>query len=365
MIPNNLVTRYSLSGCSFSAEHWLKFNHQNNNIPLWVQEKLKDRDFQLELVATLVRYQKSLLHRKPIFINAKAIDILLEQAEVSEQHQSILKSLLKAVVEQNTALYEHSPVLPFSASIITAGAKTGRDTTKGASIQGLPKKYWGAILKPPLGFSYVLFDYVTQEPAIVAAKSGAKDIQDMYIKGDLYDALNQKVTEGHLERKQFKSLFIKHMYGQRADAIAEDLQLHKARVQVWVAKLKSIIKLLNSYLDMQLYQAKKAGEVRSKDWRMSVGKDCTDLSLRNWPVQACGADIMRRGCLALEEAGFPVVLTNHDAFLVKIKTTEISQQSALAIRILIDVSAEVLDGFRLKVKAELTINNQIEENEHE
>jgi hypothetical protein len=364
-MSNNLLTRYSLSGCSFSAEHWLKFNHQNNNIPKWVQEKLKDQDYQLEHLATLVRYQKSLLHRKPIFINTKAIDILLEQAEVSEQHQSILKSLLKAVIEQKSTLYEHSPVLPFSTTVITAGAKTGRDTTKGASIQGLPKKYWEAILKPPLGFSYVLFDYVTQEPAIVAAKSGAKDIQNMYIKGDLYDALNQKVTEGHLERKQFKSLFIKHLYGQRADAIAEGLQLHKAQVQVWIARLKTIIQLLNKFLDMQLYQAKKAGEVRSKDWRMLIGKDCTDLSIRNWPVQACGADIMRRACLALEKAGLPVLLTNHDSFLIQIKTTDIDQQSALAYRILSDISAEVLDGFKLKVKTELVINNQIEENEHE
>ena len=364
-MPNNLVTRYSLSGRSFSAEHWLKFNHQNNNIPKWVQEKLKDRDFQLEHVATLIRYQKSLLHRKPIFINTKAIEILLQQAEVSEQHQSILKNILRSVVEQNSTLYEHSPVLPFSTTVITAGAKTGRDTTKGASIQGLPKKYWEAILKPPLSFSYILFDYVTQEPAIVAAKSGAKDIQEMYLQGDLYDALNLEVTDGHLERKQFKSLFIKHLYGQRADAIAEDLQHNRAEVQCWIAKLKTIIQLLNKFLDMQLYQAKKAGEVRSKDWRMSVSKDCTDLPVRNWPIQACGADIMRRACLALEKANLPVLLTNHDSFLIQIKTTDIDQQSALAYRILSDISAEVLDGFKLKVKTELVINNRIEENEYE
>lgn len=360
-MDSNLTARYLLNGCGYVATHWLSLNHHRNQIPQWIQEKLNNQNYELEQehIATLIQYHDSKLCRQPIYIDSKAIVMLIHSLEVHESHKVILQGLLKELIKQNVETIKQNLVQPFSTVAITAGTKTGRDIAKGYSITSLPKKYWGAILKPPLGFSYVLFDYVTQEPAIVAAKSGAKDLQEMYIQGDLYDALNQKVTKGHLERKQFKSLFIKHLYGQRADAIAKGLQLNKAEVQCWISRLKTIIQLLNKFLDMQLYQAKKAGEVRSKDWRMSVGKDCTDLSLRNWPIQACGADIMRRTCLALEKAGLPVLLTNHDAFLIQIRTTDIDQQSTLAFKILSDISAEVLNGFRLKVKTELTINNQI------
>jgi hypothetical protein len=363
-MASNLTARYLLNGCGYAATHWLSLNHQSNQIPQWIQEKLnsKNHEFEQEYIATLIQYHNSKSCRQPIYTDTKAIVKLIQSLEVHGQHKVILQGLLQEIYKQNVAVIKQSWVLPFSTTAITAGAKTGRDIAKGSSITSLPKKYWGAILKPESGFSYVVFDYVNQEPAIIAAKSGAKEIQDMYLKGDLYDTLNQRVTEGQLERKQFKSLFIKHLYGQRADAIAEGLKLNKAKVQGWIARLKTIIKLLNKFLDMQLYQAKKAGEVRSKDWRMLVGKGCTDLSLRNWPVQACGADIMRRACLALEEANIPVILTNHDAFLVKIKTKHIDQQSAFTTKILGDVSAEVLNGFRLKVQTELIIN-QFNENE--
>lgn len=361
-MSNNLVARYLLSGHGFSAAHWLKFHNQNNRIPDFIMEQIQCVACSVtkKQVKTLVCYHKSVGNREHIYLNLIGIKAFLVKAghgELPENHRKILERILQEAIDQNLGLSNGSPVLPFKTTVITAGAKTGRDTTKGASINGLPKVLWNYTFAPPTGFSYVLFDFESNEPAIIAAMSGAKDIQRIYQQGDLYDALNQKITEGRLERGQFKLLFIKHIYGQSAFAIAKGMELNKETAFGWIAKLKPVTKILRKFLDDQLVQAKKTGEIKSKDWRMTLNAACTDFSLRNWPIQACGADIMRRACLALEAAGLPVLLTNHDAFLVKIETKNIDQQCTLATKILGDASAEVLDGFRLKVKTDLIVNH--------
>ncbi|MEF1191759.1 hypothetical protein QTO04_21155, partial [Vibrio parahaemolyticus] len=71
-----------------------------------------------------------------------------------------------------------------------------------------------------------------------------------------------------------------------------------------------------------------------------------------------GADIMRRACLRLDDANIPLLLTNHDSFLVRLEQAQFQNQLDAATQALTDAAADVLNGFRLKVAVEMMLPSQ-------
>lgn len=312
-------------------------------------------------ISVLIKYYKSLDMRPPVRIDSGAIESLLTNKEscgISEGGAMKLASLLQALLENNPSS-KVGQRLPLFSTVIPAGTITGRDTTKGIALNSISKKYWAEILSPPKGGSYVLLDYTSQELVIAAVKACDNNILTLYEKGDLYEALSNQVTDGELSRDSFKSLIIKVFYGQAPMNAAEELGINKVDAFRWVKKLKTITKLLDSFLDEQACNAYSIGEIRSLDWRMSVDSETNFLTLRNWPIQSCGADILHRGCLALQASGIPVLLTNHDSFLILVDNKNAKETTLLAERLLRDASAEVLSGYQLKIKSELIVGNYL------
>lgn len=312
---------------------------------------------KMSRISVLIKYFKSLDSRPPVRIDSGAIESLLtnrKSSGVSEGSAKKLASLLQDLLEQNP----NSKVgqrLPLISTVIPAGTLTGRDTTKGMTLNSISKKHWKEILSPPLGGSYVLLDFSSQELVIAAVKARDKNILTLYQQGDLYTALSNQVTNGELPRDSFKSLIIKILYGQAPMNAAEDLGINEVDAFRWIKKLKTITKLLDNFLDEQACNAYSIGEIRSLDWRMSVDSETSFLTLRNWPIQSCGADILHRGCLALHASGIPLLLTNHDSFLILVDNKNAKETILLAERLLRDASAEVLGGYQLKIKNELIV----------
>src|SRR5262249_22806950 len=73
--------------------------------------------------------------------------------------------------------------------------------------------------------------------------------------------------------------------------------------------------------------------------------------LRNWPIQSAGADILRRACCLLVEAGIAVCGPVHDAVLLEAPLGEVDVVAARAAGIMGD-AAEVIIGHRIRVGVE-------------
>ena len=353
--------RYLLNGHSYTATACLKFYFFTDlQFPFIKAMLLKHgHTVKTDRISVLIKYFKSLDMRPPVRIDSGAIESLLTNQDsggISEGDAKKLASLLQALLENNPSL-KAGQQLPLFSTVIPAGTITGRDSTKGMTLNSVSKKHWKEILSPPLGGSYVLLDYSSQELVIAAVKARDKNILALYKQGDLYDALSNQVTNGELSRDTFKSLIIKIMYGQTPMNAAEELGINKVDAFRWVKKLKTITKLLDNFLDEQACNAYSIGEIRSLDWRMSVDSETNFLTLRNWPIQSCGADILHRGCIALHASSIPVLLTNHDSFLILVDDKNAKETILLAERLLLDASAEVLDGYQLKIKIELIVGN--------
>lgn len=177
----------------------------------------------------------------------------------------------------------------------------------------------------------------------------------MYEKGDIYTQLASEITNSQVSRDVFKTLLLSHINGTGVQYAAAKLKQPESVVRRWLIQLKQRLKPIDSYLNHQVFLARRHGILQSLDWQHYVSSAQRDKSIRNWPLQATGADIMRRACFNLDDANIPLLLTNHDSFLIRLDEANLDSQLELAVKALHDASADVLHGFSLKTKVEMIL----------
>lgn len=304
------------------------------------------------------QYLYHLDHRESICMDTIAIDRKVAKhakkkssrsLAISKQYQGLRNSLVSDPLG-----YWHRPLVsPFHT-------KTGRDQVLGSSIVQISKNSWSDILLPPQGSIYVLLDIDQEEPMIAAVNAGCQRLLDLYRSGDIYSQLSEIITDSKISRDVFKTILLSRINGQGAEKISKKLNESQYVVQQWLVKLKEQLSPIDYFLDHQVYLAKQNGVMRSLDWQHFIKSSESNLSVRNWPLQATGADIMRRACLNLDGVNIPLLLTNHDSFLIRLDEANYTDQLELAIKALTDASVAVLNGFPLKVKVELSLPSKPE-----
>ncbi len=265
---------------------------------------------------------------------------------VAKQYQGIVKAL-----NTDSTGHWYRPV------VSAFHTKTGRDHALGSSLNQVPKQYWKSVLSPPKGSVYALLDYQQQEPMIAAYFAQCRMLMNWYQKGDIYKNLVQLVG-GQFSRDQCKQLLIGRLYGIGYRTLAEKLGITLSRVRSLSNELSRLIYPMDRYLAKSADVIRQQGFARSLDWKYTISDLDGQLSLANWKIQATGADIMRRACLRLDDANIPLLLTNHDSFLVRLEQAQFQNQLDAATQALADAAADVLNGFRLKVAVEMMLPSQ-------
>jgi DNA polymerase I len=90
-------------------------------------------------------------------------------------------------------------------------------------------------------------------------------------------------------------------------------------------------------------------------WRVNVPPDANSRSLRNFPTQANGAEMLRLACCLGTEQGIEVCAPVHDAVLIcapldRLEADIVRMQDAMR-----EASRIVLDGFELGTDAKTVI----------
>jgi DNA polymerase-1 len=88
-------------------------------------------------------------------------------------------------------------------------------------------------------------------------------------------------------------------------------------------------------------------------WWMYVGKHIPVRTLRNFPMQAHGSDILRAAVVLLDRYGIEVIATVHDALLIEADSRDIDQAVALTAEVMRAAARVVLNGFELRVEAKI------------
>lgn len=84
-------------------------------------------------------------------------------------------------------------------------------------------------------------------------------------------------------------------------------------------------------------------------WRVHVGENPNPRSLRNFPMQANAADMMRIAACLATERGVEVCAPVHDAFLICAPIDRIEDDIAKMRAAMVEAARAVLNGFELRV----------------
>src|SRR6266704_2925719 len=88
-------------------------------------------------------------------------------------------------------------------------------------------------------------------------------------------------------------------------------------------------------------------------WTVHTGPRTNARSLRNFPMQANGAEMLRLACCFATERGVRVCAPVHDAILIEAPIAEIDDATTMAQQAMADASSYVLGGFRLRTEAKV------------
>jgi DNA polymerase I-like protein with 3'-5' exonuclease and polymerase domains len=206
-------------------------------------------------------------------------------------------------------------------------------------------------------------DWAQQEFGIAAALSGDEAMMDAYRSGDPYLAFGKqagripgngtKQTHG-AERDLFKACVLGVQYGMGPEALArkigkptaygwELLRLHRETYPAfwrWSDGAESHAMLFNRLHTVF-------------GWTLRVGADANPRSLRNFPCQANGAEMLRLACCLATERGISIIAPVHDAVMVEGPANSIDEIVARTQEAMAEASEIVLAGFRLRSDARI------------
>jgi hypothetical protein len=232
------------------------------------------------------------------------------------------------------------------------------------------------LIQPKAGFALAALDWVQQEFGIAAALSGDSNMLDAYDSGDAYLAFAKqakavpedatKKTHGK-ERDLFKACVLGVQYGMEADSLA--LRINQpAIVARNLLRLHREIyskfwKWSDNAVDRTILTGQQAtvfGWVHRIPEGYNVSRNNLKADgpnprmLRNFYMQANGAEILRLACILATEAGIRVCAPIHDAVLITAPESEIDDAADAMARYMREASKIVLGGFELRTDPNIT-----------
>jgi DNA polymerase I-like protein with 3'-5' exonuclease and polymerase domains len=242
-------------------------------------------------------------------------------------------------------------------------SKTGRNQPRSSEFIFGTAAWLRALIKPAENTAVAYLDYEQQEFGIAAALSGDANMQHAYRSGDPYlafakqaGALPADATKvSHREiRERFKHAALAVQYGMAPKSLAK-------RLRTSLEKAAELLRLHHqTYPTYWLWSGavvKSAcahGKLQAAlGWTLNVADKPNKRSLRNFLLQANGAEILRLVCIALTESGIRVCGPVHDAILVEAGSQNTQEVIAACKDVMKQASSVVLGGFALRTDANI------------
>jgi DNA polymerase I len=237
-------------------------------------------------------------------------------------------------------------------------ARTGRNQPSNAKFIFGPATWLRGLIQPPRGYGVAYIDWSQQEFGIAAALSQDPLMMDAYQSGDPYlefakqagAAPPDATKHSHKSvRDQFKACVLAVQYGMGADSLAHRIGLPTIRARELLRLHRDTYRVFWRWSDQMLDQAMLTGVLHTVfGWPSHVPPDANDRSLRNFPMQANGAEMLRLACCLATERGIEVCAPVHDAVLIVAPLDRMEADIAGMQQVMVEASRVVLDGFELR-----------------
>jgi hypothetical protein len=240
-------------------------------------------------------------------------------------------------------------------------ARSSRNALSNSKFIFGPSVWLRGLIKPPPGFGLAYIDWSQQEFGIAAALSGDRAMQDAYISRDPYLAFAKQagaVPEGATKethgptRELFKQCVLAVQYGMEAESLAARIGQPPVVARDLLRAHRETYSRFWQWSDAAVNHAMLNSSLHTVfGWCIHVDENPNPRSLRNFPMQANGAEMLRLACCLATERGIEICAPVHDALLICAPLDRLEDDIASMRAAMAEASKIVLAGFELRTDA--------------
>jgi hypothetical protein len=241
-------------------------------------------------------------------------------------------------------------------------AETSRTQPKASLWIFSPAVWLRSLIKPEPGMAVAYIDYSSMEFLIAASLSdghtgSTNNMLKMYQSGDPYLAFCKSVgvvpSEATREtsdvekvREKYKNMLLAVQYGMSVETLAGRLGVSTFEAHEMLAQHHEQFSQYWDWSDDWVQHSLQTGVMRTAfGWTCRTGiTEFNERSIRNWPIQAAGADILRISCIMAARHGIKLLAPVHDAVLIEAPIDRIEKDVAIMREIMRRASRIVLNA---------------------
>jgi DNA polymerase I len=243
------------------------------------------------------------------------------------------------------------------------GSKTGRNQPSNSKFIFGPAK-WTRFLITPHSPDRVLIhrDYAQQEPQIAAVLSGDGELLAACRSGDVYLGIARMlgfVPEGAppdelaQTRTLFKTVVLGILYGLGVDSLAMRAGVSRGEAGEILARLRARFRAFEYFAASVTDHAGLDMEIGTQfGWHMQCPPHINPRTVRNFPIQSTGAEVLHVVTVLAERRGLGVVAPIHDALVIEADARDAEDANRELDRVMGDAGSVVLRGYRLRTDAQ-------------
>jgi len=192
---------------------------------------------------------------------------------------------------------------------------------------------------------------------IAAIVSGDTALLQACESGDVYFGIAKQLgflresmddAERKAVRALFKTVVLGIQYGLGAFSLAVRAGITLSEACEILARLRARFHVFEDYARSVLDHAGLNLEIGTPfGWYMRCPSGTNPRTLRNFPIQSTGSEILHVACVLAERRGIELVAPIHDALLAEGSLDQAEELSRALDQVMGDASAAVLRGYRL------------------
>jgi hypothetical protein len=239
-------------------------------------------------------------------------------------------------------------------------AKTSRTQPKASEWIFSPAVWLRSLIEPEPGMALAYIDYSAMEFLIAASLSDGhcgpvNTMLEMDQSGDPYLSFakrigavpNSATSKTHAEaRNLYKNMLLAVQYGMQAETLAGRLDVSSLEAHEMLNQHREVFAQYWSWSDDWVAHSLQTGSMRTVlGWTCCTGiTEFSERSIRNWPVQSTGAEILRVACILATRHNIRLLAPVHDAVLIEAPTDRIEIDVAFTQEIMRRASRILLNA---------------------
>ena len=243
------------------------------------------------------------------------------------------------------------------AQLWAFGAKTERNAPGASQYVFGPAKWLRFLITRRQGTHWCIEITASKRSGLLRCCLGTSALLQACESGDVYLGIAAQLgflNEGMnaAERKAVRTLFktvvlgIQYGLGYRSLAVRTGLSLSEAAEIL--ARLRARFSRFEDYGQGVSDHAGLCLEIRTAlGWWMQCPSGINPRTVRNFPIQSTGSEILHVACILAERRGIEIVAPVHDAVMAEGPADQVEELSTALDRVLGDAAAIILRGYRL------------------